>query len=524
MAKTTRSDGPSGTVVGNPTRPSNSIAAVVVKNPATDQRPDDPQVVVWVGGATRPVNIGDLDVWFPGSVTTDYTSRRDLVAELLAQNRFYIAHRGCGDEAPEHSEAAYRQALRYGAVEMSAQATADGNVICMHDTTVDRTTSLTGNVSAFSLAQLRVPAGIVDYGTTFLGSGWGNSHVPILANELALWQDKGAVLLEPKADPTRVLSVVRSFSEPGKFIMWKFNRNSDGTLPSHAQTARSLGLRLWIYMNSGDSVSLIQQTAALVANGGGAIGMDISDSDANIAAAVATGVPVIVFTVRTRTERDRLSALGVQGYMSTSVSYLRDDTAGFTTDGFAGGVRRYGEYEGASNKLVAVNPSTASVLLAQGTTATLSMGSMSPLSVGTNGYRIAFQARFPTLPADTTQHLDLYFCHNDDSPYAFQSAANTVGGYHVFQRANGGIGVSRHDAGSGSNTTLGTDTADAAVAGTYMSFNVDVTPTQIIFRRLDGTAKTITVSNTQYRGGYWGLSSASSGVAPEFKSLSVVAL
>ena len=36
-------------------------------------------------------------------------------AQFLARDRFFIAHRGSGDEAPEHTLSAYRQALDRGA-------------------------------------------------------------------------------------------------------------------------------------------------------------------------------------------------------------------------------------------------------------------------------------------------------------------------------------------------------------------------------------------------------------------------
>lgn len=523
MGKTTRTGGPSGQGrVGNPVRPSNTVAAVMVSAPATDERPDTPQVVMWVGGATRPVNMDDTDLWFPGNrVVGRYSERPDLVAEMLAKSEFFVAHRGCGDEAPEHSYSSYLQSLGrgYEGVEISAQQTGDGSVICMHDTTLDRTTSLTGNVADFGLGQLQ--ANVIDYGASVLGPGWTTSEpVPILGRVLSSWVHNGVVFLEPKAGATRVLAAATRFPECGKSIIWKFSRNADGSLPSHAQLAKAAGMRLWIYMTSGDSPSLIQTVAATLAGGGGAIGMDIADSDANITAAVATGVPVIVFAVRTRTERDRLRALGVQGYMCTNVSYVGNDTRGFDTDGFSTGVRRAGDFEGASNKLVTLTAATGSVALAQGTTATLSMGSMCPVPTPTGSYTIDYSMKWAVLPA-ATEHSDVYFGHADDRAYAHQASTN-IAGYHAVFRANGQLQLFTHAAGTTTGTQIGSTVNTAApVADTWMTFRITVTATQVTYQRLDDASATTTAASTHARGGYFGLASGSSSLVAQFKDITV---
>lgn len=55
-----------------------------------------------------------------------------------------IAHRGASVDAPEHTLAAYELALKYQAdfVEPDLQLTKDGVLICLHDTTLERTTNV----------------------------------------------------------------------------------------------------------------------------------------------------------------------------------------------------------------------------------------------------------------------------------------------------------------------------------------------------------------------------------------------
>lgn len=68
-----------------------------------------------------------------------------------------IAHRGASATWPEHTRAAYLQALADGAdgLECDVRLTSDGVAVCWHDATVDRTSDGSGPVHGHSLAQMR---------------------------------------------------------------------------------------------------------------------------------------------------------------------------------------------------------------------------------------------------------------------------------------------------------------------------------------------------------------------------------
>ena len=68
-----------------------------------------------------------------------------------------IAHRGASDRWAEHTRAAYLQALDDGAdgLECDVRLTADRELVCWHDTTVDRTSDGHGPVHEHTLAELR---------------------------------------------------------------------------------------------------------------------------------------------------------------------------------------------------------------------------------------------------------------------------------------------------------------------------------------------------------------------------------
>lgn len=67
-----------------------------------------------------------------------------------------VAHRGASAEAPEHTLAAYRQAVTAGvdAVECDVRLTRDGVLVCVHDRRIDETSSGRGVVSTLTLTDL----------------------------------------------------------------------------------------------------------------------------------------------------------------------------------------------------------------------------------------------------------------------------------------------------------------------------------------------------------------------------------
>ncbi len=97
-----------------------------------------------------------------------------------------LAHRGASHDAPEHTRPAYDKALRDGTdfLECDLQLTKDGVLVCVHDTTVDRTTGgqHTGRVDSFTLAQLRK----MDFGSWF-DARFKNQRIVTLEEQLGCY-------------------------------------------------------------------------------------------------------------------------------------------------------------------------------------------------------------------------------------------------------------------------------------------------------------------------------------------------
>ncbi|MGN6524290.1 MAG: glycerophosphodiester phosphodiesterase [Actinomycetes bacterium] len=68
-----------------------------------------------------------------------------------------VAHRGSSERVPEHTLAAYLQAIDDGAdaLECDVRLTRDGHLVCVHDRRVDRTSNGRGPVSTKDLAELQ---------------------------------------------------------------------------------------------------------------------------------------------------------------------------------------------------------------------------------------------------------------------------------------------------------------------------------------------------------------------------------
>lgn len=127
-----------------------------------------------------------------------------------------IAHRGASAYAPEHTLPAYELALEMGAdyVEQDLQLTRDGHLICLHDTTLERTTDVeeifperaetvetdgaprrVWPVAAFTLEEVRR----LDAGSWF-DAEFAGVRVPTLQEAIELVQGRAGLYLETK-DP-----------------------------------------------------------------------------------------------------------------------------------------------------------------------------------------------------------------------------------------------------------------------------------------------------------------------------------
>jgi glycerophosphoryl diester phosphodiesterase len=110
-----------------------------------------------------------------------------------------IAHRGDSAHVPENTLAAFAAALEVGAdlVEFDVQLTKDGQVVVIHDATVDRTTTGRGRVRDLTLAEIRALS--AGYPARFAETHRGE-RVPALGEALGMLKGRARVMVEIKPD------------------------------------------------------------------------------------------------------------------------------------------------------------------------------------------------------------------------------------------------------------------------------------------------------------------------------------
>ncbi len=135
-----------------------------------------------------------------------------------------IAHRGASGQglAPENTLAAFEMAIQMGidVVEIDVHATRDGQIVVLHDPTLDRTTDRQGLVRELSLNEVRR----ADAGTWF-DPRFSGERVPILEEVLEVARHRALVLIEIKAEfiAERLLSIVDDMSAESQVIIQSFN-------------------------------------------------------------------------------------------------------------------------------------------------------------------------------------------------------------------------------------------------------------------------------------------------------------
>ena len=217
-----------------------------------------------------------------------------------------IAHRGASGTRPENTLTAFRRAESLGAhmIELDVQLTADGEVVVLHDWTLDRTTDGRGAVRDAAFADVRA----LDAGSWF-DPAFRDERVPRLADVLAAVALPINVELKPVGDDgleARALAVVDAAGAGDRVEFSSFDPGALGRLRARAPAARLAVL--WDEGPVADAVHLAERVGARALH---------LRKDRVTAAAVATAaaarLPVRAWTVNDPSESRRLAALGVSG-------------------------------------------------------------------------------------------------------------------------------------------------------------------------------------------------------------------
>lgn len=136
-----------------------------------------------------------------------------------------VAHRGNSSVAPENTLAAIRSAIEVGSdqVEIDVHMTKDGEIVLMHDGTVDRTTNGKGSVSQMTLAEIRELDAGIKKSANFKGE-----KVPTLREALLEVKDKARLVIElkPTGFEQKVIDIVDELGMRDQVAIISFNAYS----------------------------------------------------------------------------------------------------------------------------------------------------------------------------------------------------------------------------------------------------------------------------------------------------------
>lgn len=116
---------------------------------------------------------------------------------LSFQRPLFVAHRGFSERYPENTMAAFEAAVQAGSrmIELDVTLSKDGEVVVIHDATVDRTTDGNGWVKALTCRELKQ----LDAGTWF-HPHFANQRIPTLAEVLDAFGSRILINIEIKAE------------------------------------------------------------------------------------------------------------------------------------------------------------------------------------------------------------------------------------------------------------------------------------------------------------------------------------
>lgn len=136
-----------------------------------------------------------------------------------------VAHRGFSTVAPENTLSAYRLARKNGFdyVECDISFTSDGYAVLLHDSTIDRTSSGTGNIASMTLAEVRA----LDFGM-WKAEEYKGEQIPTFEEFIALCKHLGLhpyiELKEGTEEQIKALvGVVKRHGMKGKVTWISFN-------------------------------------------------------------------------------------------------------------------------------------------------------------------------------------------------------------------------------------------------------------------------------------------------------------
>lgn len=475
---------------------------------------------VVIGGTAIGLTTGAVPLPTPAPTSTALTYDA-WVAKRKAP--YFIGHRGAGGVLPEHTLPSYLKALEWGAecLEISVVVSADGVLYCLHDLTLDRTTTMKGEVSTKSSSELDT----VRVSIPRLGPRWAGANMPSmprLRDVLDQVRDRAVLCIEPKNDDAYppLIELIKELKLEAS-VMIKLDASS----PRIAM-AKQEGFPVFAYLGNAQVATADAITAlarrldpkrdAMVLPAVNEFALMPADL---IQRAVGTGVPVWVFPVHRRHEAKYYSQLGVEGLIAPCIGYLAEVIPPARSDDFANndltpGMLTRNPYSNAF--ALTWLDDAALAIPTPGRQAFIALAQFCPITAAS--YRVTFDVSFDPLPSDTWQHVSIAFGHADDQYY--EHRLGDTDGYHALLRADGTMGLYAHVEGEPNGQELARAQRSTPMkSALWARVNLDVTPDGFTWSRDDGT--TLKATDSRFRGGYLHIGSSATDGSVRLRNFTV---
>ena len=236
-----------------------------------------------------------------------------------------IGHRGAAGYCPENTFASFHKALQLGVdfIEMDVQMTKDGQLVVIHDPTVNRTTNGKGKVKDFTLKEIQA----LDAGSWFDPKFTGEK-IPSLSEFLDEFGGKVGILLEIK-NPSlypgiegkiadELLNRGLTSAEGSQVIVQSFDQNS---LKKFHQLIPSIQLGVLLKRVTGKGIS--NQELASFLSFAAYVNPKITMVNKRLIRRIHQhGFKTLVWTIRKRNEVNLLMHFHIEGVISDYPDFL----------------------------------------------------------------------------------------------------------------------------------------------------------------------------------------------------------
>lgn len=417
------------------------------------------------------------------------------VVTYLAQPGAVVAHRTGGAlYAPENSLAAARAMIMAGVecIEYDVYQTTTGLLVCNHDSTVDRTTVVTGNT--VDLTEATLDAAIMDAAAVLgLTGSWARERLPLWHEVLREFGNRIMILVEAKNDNAYkgILAQLRRLGvDPAGVVVQSFSLTV-------AQAVATRGYNACYLIDDPAAVDF----AAVSASGVRMMAADLINwTGTLVTAAKSAGLIVGAYTISRRYKRDAWLAMGGQFYFADDPLYLDTSNQITARDEFGAQTWPPGQLSNGATRgtMVAPDQYRMNRTSTAGYASSLA-GWLCPLGNNAliDNFVLTFKLKLVSVDA-ADRWAGLVICAVDDLEYTDTSP--WLNGYHVLLRQDGRIQLYRITAASGA-TLLTTQTGTAITTGVEQSITITITPTNVtVANATAGT--TMTFADATRRGGY----------------------